>query len=1018
MATEELKLIFKVDKAGQVSVDQIGKKMRKFDSATRQSNKSLGSMSKLLKGSIVVTGLNQALGLVRQIGGAFRMVGEQIEEGIGANRAFKAFDQLAFYAGKTADQMHEDLRAATLMEVDDTTLEQWSNQLTKITKDAGTSAALIGFAFSRGLVEGIDPKKYVRKLTNALASGDVITAATLGIYADKTKILKDAAEAAGKSVETLTEKQKDAAVVAALVAAAQEELAGMAKMTGHGFLQATTELDNFVSTMQQTLAGGVPEGIDRELFGDIFNQGDLASQADAFIAAQDRVNAKIEESQALYEKYKKTAGSGSTMFAEPTFDARAATGAVAKRKMDEALAAAKKYSTENLTVLNKIKRSYFDAGEAATGFQEKLAGIGWENLVLRPADFDRNTELLKTQRDELLRLADSMGGLAEKYPHLSRVVDVLTDSAKASTEELKKATQAKKALTDASVANIKILEEELRGLDLYTDAGRDRAEIVRMQLAIMKEARTEGIKWANHMSTAGVTAGQAWAESLDLDAESLVDVATELNGVEEAKTILDEALKNGSPAEAQAAFDALGIETEELKQALIDAEIPAKLLDDIMTGLGIRTAKYGTATRIATTGTKRWAEALDQLRVAGGFLAGMAGELWGKVTEAPPPPKPKSYSGGARDITREELALRLSATRDGLTELEQLEAEHAVRVYGIQNNASNKRRAKEALMAEDAKVYADNVIDLEERKAARTQAAIDKVAKKEQERRDAIEAKVQGGVNEYYEGIDRVTDALRDQAIALGEITRLEAERAQIGRQLQDETLSESGRKVLLIQQETNERRLANDALREQAEAVRGVGRAMSDAAAMSSQWASAFGEDDPLSERAKLMVANLNQVSVAIGGLVGSMGGSAEEMAAAGGAAVSALGGVAAGMMDGVGEAAVLMMAFELATAATMAGFLQFPQAAQHGVAAVMYGVVAAMAGKGSSSKAPKKSVAKSLGTSAPASTSAEGNTYNLFFGGERLHTDEQIADRLVDVLNTGSFSGKRVNARMVGGF
>ena len=121
---EEVRLIFKVDKDGAVSVEQLGAKMKKFDAATRASTGSLGELSKSLKASFAVTGINQAIGLFRELTGVVTGFYQEARQGERDLQASTVFDQL----NKNADLLRTRLQAASSFEVDTTSLERMANQ--------------------------------------------------------------------------------------------------------------------------------------------------------------------------------------------------------------------------------------------------------------------------------------------------------------------------------------------------------------------------------------------------------------------------------------------------------------------------------------------------------------------------------------------------------------------------------------------------------------------------------------------------------------------------------------------------------------------------------------------------------------------------------------------------------------------------------------------------------------------------------------------------------------------------
>jgi hypothetical protein len=157
-------------------------------------------------------------------------------------------------------------------------------------------------------------------------------------------------------------------------------------------------------------------------------------------------------------------------------------------------------------------------------------------------------------------------------------------------------------------------------------------------------------------------------------------------------------------------------------------------------------------------------------------------------------------------------------------------------------------------------------------------------------------------------------------------------------------------------------------------------------------------------------MQYSLSQIEGLAKGLgeLATAGGDQKQLAAGIESASTAMGKAFAPLAGSAGKAALIMGAIALGNA-IMFQLLNPAMAATQWAAVAQYGLVAALTGMGGGSAKAKP--ARSLGTSAPTSQSGGSSNYTFVFnGGYAVDTKEEISGRIIDTINGGRYTGKRI--------
>jgi hypothetical protein len=360
-------------------------------------------------------------------------------------------------------------------------------------------------------------------------------------------------------------------------------------------------------------------------------------------------------------------------------------------------------------------------------------------------------------------------------------------------------------------------------------------------------------------------------------------------------------------------------------------------------------------------------------------------------------------SGGgkpaAAGMTPEDLAIR-QALIAAQNDTDRLEAEHWDRLNGIRKQGVD---VSKEIALEDFR-YQKAQRQLEQTAETAHNAALGEQARE----RIALAQEVAAAEEEK---ANRLAAAADQYAVMTGQLTEYQAQWNAVMRE--DLSPEERTWRQLLLAQEEYQASLDRTG-----EALDRVGDAAAGALDQVRTWSGAFGEQNPVSQQAELLLAGLQKTAAGIGAIVSSSAKGGKELGAALAGTVSSLGGIFAGLTGNVRDAALLMAAWETASAFVSGIFGDALGATQHGVAAGVYLGVATLAG-GRAKGTGKSGVAKALGSATPTATSGGGGTtWNVYMGSNNVYAEDgpALGLKLIKHINQAQYSGGKFAAGMGG--
>jgi hypothetical protein len=1023
---EELVLKLAVDKSGAIAVTDLTGKMRKFDTATKTANIGLKNLSAALRSTVIVTGINQAISAMRQLAAAAQWVGRQVEEGVAANRIAAQFELFAAASGQSANEMRTAMQAATGYEVTLTDLEATANRVAMVTGDAANATAVLGFAFQAAAATGQKTVAVAQTITQALATGRTQAIRQYGIIIDQSMAYMDAAKSAGVEVEWLTETEKKRAVNIQILAQMEMRLAGMVDRTGNSYMKLKTEMLDLQSSMQQWMAGGAPTGMEGTVFQEAFDAETISAGLEAYtkgLGQLAEVEAKLKDAanqaakdarvevdsyvvisdQAVHIAGRQTAAMERARVLQEEYNKSAAAGSLLAQRIAEGSSetvAALEVAAKNAGKINYS--TIFAAGADALDSALEMTGVRIETARTQ-------LEALTKARDVLESKESVTDAEAKALQDLRYQIASVTMSLGSLESASSTASSAQDLMATATVAMVGQLRDEADKYRALEGPMSTRAKQLDEQRKFVEQLVAEQLKLSAWLAETGESEAIDMASILGLDDGSTVAIASAFEDLKLAKADLDKALTSGDVEDASRALGEYWFQAMNATQTMRDMGVAEEDVSQANADLSRSLSGYTDRIAIATTGTYGAAKALRDLEAASfdaflefeKTLKEMGGAAWDpKSADA----KPTKRSGGAsrKDITQKELDLELAILKAGEGTIEAAELQHQLRMYRAKETAHLKTRelALESVRAQMD--YATAVQKIEADAQAKSAKAFDEEVQRRQGTVDAATAATADWIK-----ANRTIYEMQVRHLQMtGEVTGAEAEQALARNALLDDTLSANDRLIAQQRLMNADEVVVAEGLDKTARAWADVGRAATSALSDMQQLSNIFGESG-LSAGMQYSLSQIEGLAKGLGELA-TAGGDQKQLASGIASASTAMGKAFAPLAGSAGKAALIMGAIALGNA-LMFQLLNPAMAATQWAAVAQYGLVAALTGFGGGSAKAKP--ARSLGTSAPTSQSGGSSNYTFIFnGGYAVDTKEEISGRIIDTINGGRYTGKRI--------
>lgn len=994
---EELKLLFKVDKDGMVSVEQLEKKMGKVDKRVKDGNVSLGEMSNLLKSSIVVTGINQAIQLFHQFGSMAKWMFTQFEEGVEANRAQAYFQSMAEYAGRAGADVQAALSKVTLGELTETQTQQAFNTLIEVTHDVEASIAGVGLAFEYAQRTGKGFERAVQGIMSVMATGEATTAAKFGLFLDTTTLLERAAKAAGVDVDLLTGAQKRAAIQAEVTAQAHAKMAKGVFGAGNSAMQAAASMKDLQSAMQQAFAGGAPKGMS-PLFAEVFAIPDLSEQVKefalrtaAFQEEEARLQGVADSASAMYEA-SKAAGEGALEL---------------RKEVENATAALQDFQKQGSGSTDALSSNLQQVTADADEFLAKVEKIPLATRAMAGGVEDA----LAAREEQLSKLLRVLDETAQPGAEPTAAQEALSRAYGQVTEALRMQHEARALVTNGTVSEIQTLKDELAALTAAGQAAEERGAFLKTMIPVLEKVHANELALFDAVAKVPDAARTNMLANLGLSGESLTAAARGLRDIEERRKALDDAMRTGTDRAQELALENLAATGDRFVDTLRDMGVDEDRVAAAAEGMRRSLGGYSLAVDVAEGKTRGLGDALREF--AGPYLewvdkAKVAGERLSAELSRRAEEDRRAAEAGRRAY--EERRRQRATDSETIATLQN--------EYAVLTGEMTEYQA--VLAAIERTTYSTNDAQDAEIRLLHLKVAAERERQRQLQvfadmRQPEAEADLSGLIADA-----QTLAAVRfEWAELTGEMTAYEIERMKINALPEDTALQrhiKEGRLAILTEKELQDAMQQRvHMLYDVADAARESGRAFTDAASNVSRWASAFGESEVLGERGDLLFQNIQGMGDAIGNVIQSAAEGTQGLAQAGVGVFNALGATVAGMMPGVAEAAWLMAGLSAANALFLA-FLDPVHAAQQAAAAVAYTALAVMAGgkKG----AAASTVARSMGTATPVAQTGSGGSYTVYMGNNNVFADDtpKVGEKLIRHLAAAQYSGMKIPAGMGG--
>jgi len=1008
---EKLTLTLSVDKDGLVNIDSLRGKLASVDRQAKATSKGLSTMGTSLKAAVIVTGVNQLLGALHKVGRMASWVGKQMEEGIKANRIASAFDTLAVSSGKTGNALRGLLQEATGYEMTLTDLEKTSTKVALATGNLADSVTVLAYAHKIAASTGKETAQVAETLAQALASGRTKSLRQYGLMISQSAEYSKAAKKAGVDVSWLTEQEQKRAINTAALARMEQRLASMADITSSAYLKQKTAILDAQSSMQQWMAGGAPQEVLGTGFEGVFNASSAKESLDVYVRGLDDLTAK-EAASAAATKARQDAETSNWGIAAGETDRAyiAMDGLIAQEKK------LGKAAEDANRAADMAAMSIADASEETTAALEKAVSfaskVNWGNVfALGMGGIDslisNASRRWQSASQELLAFEVARDRLASK-PNLSEdetaALGQLNDAISETImgmEGLDRSMEAvqgvKQILRTSTVDYVAVLREQIRATIEAKGPMASELASLEQKLKFTEQLYSRELKLLGlHRQT---TKGSSFAELVGIsprDSAAVADMEVRFERLSSSVEALTATAGSEDFETFQGRLATIREQSDLLRVSMDDSGVSAENAKRYFNGLGQELQWVEERARAA--GKSLTDEAFDEFKRA---MDEMGAPGWDPKKEDQKRKPGRAARAKPQDITEEELRLRLKLTQDNLEPIQIAEYEHDLAVYNAKRANVGKTRELQADLAEVEKRYAGQLREIGKARA-------DEIVKQGKKEREAL--------REYLAGQKTKAETYRreaeDHAILTGELTQYEAERRKI---ISMDLSDPWDERLQRIRMETLAYKERVATLQETSEAIVGIGNAFSQAVSDASQ----FGEVDKNVIR---MASSVRGLASGVGQVVGANG-EIGKMGSGFVAVSAALASVVAAQGSSAKESAAIMAGFSTATALIL-GAMAFvypalaPAALEAAGAAVAYGVIAGTSGGAAGSH--RASVAgSSLGTSIGQSNQSSNASYTFVFNeGFALSTQEGIANKIVDSLDTIRFSGRKIAPELVRSF
>ncbi len=1027
--SEKLDLRVSADKKGLGTITEMTRGMRRFDREVNKANTTLGGMTGALRAAVIVTGINQAMSAFRQLSRVVQQVGKHYEEGLQANRIAAQFDTMTAATEGHSAALRASLKDVTNHEIAMTDLEKAAILVERATGDAAHATTVLAFSYRVAAASGEDTIKVAERLSKAMASGRAQSLREYGIFVDQQWESKRAAEALGVSVAMLTEEEKRRTVQLAALAEMEVQAAGYARQTGNVYARTMAQMADARSAMQQWFAGQEKDtrrAIEaakewQAVAGAETLEDEMAAYREAILLQQrltsehEKATRELKSLEDAYASGQHHLGGQSKSVRELRQEMAAKRKEVTEleqttRRLGDAGSVAMKAYTEALD--ESVKRLAKAAEVAGTVELGTVLQIGMEgaerlqaalNVRLEEAARDIEhtqarvkelTDIYGANSDQVITVANNLARLKQGYDEVHQAARKLTEGADLIGTATLRHLEIVKDAIDMSMLMGDQFSENHRQLEQQHDALvkilGPQSELITMYQETSRHAeiaRSAGVRYGE--AAAGAAAILQRLEQRQAEINKLVGEQK----YDEAERQLR--IYNAELAAATPRLEALGMST------------------DALAATQSRLAQFFDTTTTAIRGQAKELELLRRAQAAMDvdpslLMRGLAPmQMPGVPTiDAAPTDDPSTARrAGPRDMTEQEFNLRMALHETTLSEMEAAEGQHALRVYQIQEQYQGQARALEMATLEEKRRHAEVLSGIEERdqeKKLRQNQEIEsrfaQMANKIQE--DRQQALVDEG---------RLNEAKRRQQEILGEISATEAELQRLRIAAADQTLGDTDRKIIQLQIETQETRLATEAQYELAQAYRSVGDSMMGAMSQMEQLAAMSGETfDP---RIRHITRSVNQFSHSLGDLIQNSGKTMAEMGPAIAGMTTAIGSAVAGLGMGARKSAAIMAGIATANAIFLA-FFNPPAAAAQAAAAVQYAIVAGIGGRRRRGRVETTGTATDAGPRQAAPVHLEIN-----FSGQSLITDRDMHRTIIGAIREASKVGMQIPAAAIGG-
>ena len=209
--------------------------------------------------SMALIGINQGLEIARKAVEAFKQVIDFTREGAAINRMMDTSDQLATAMGGNMDDIILAVRKATLSTVSDIEIMQATSRamMLGITNDTDDLTKLWEVSAFRARAMGQTTAEAFGRISNAIASGHVMTLRNQGIMLDTKEVYDDFAESVGKTAAELTEQEKAQARLNAVINSTMpliESMGGLQMDQMVYWERLDTSQDNYFKNLKRNTA--------------------------------------------------------------------------------------------------------------------------------------------------------------------------------------------------------------------------------------------------------------------------------------------------------------------------------------------------------------------------------------------------------------------------------------------------------------------------------------------------------------------------------------------------------------------------------------------------------------------------------------------------------------------------------------------------------------------------------------------------------------------------------------------